>query len=99
MEFVRLEALNWCKTAIPAGLGLSLVVTWIMCSVLKELVGDEFSEFAFQFSVLGIVSGILVGVVSVLLAVHCSARRAANISPVAVVSGSTETVKRNCEDA
>lgn len=58
-------------------------MTWIMCIVLKELVGDEFSEFAFQFSVPGIVSGILVGVVSVLLAAHSPARRAANVSPVA----------------
>lgn len=93
MQFVRLEALNWCKTAIPVGLGLSLTVTWIMCIVLKELVGGEFSEFTFQFSIPGIVSGILVGVVSVLLAAHSPARHAANVSPVAAVSGSAETVK------
>lgn len=26
MRYVRLEALNWCKTAIPIGLGLGMLV-------------------------------------------------------------------------
>lgn len=28
IRFVRLEALNWCKTAIPVGVALGIVVTW-----------------------------------------------------------------------
>lgn len=91
MQFVRLEALNWCKAAIPFGLVLSLAVTWILCAVFQNMIGGEFSEFSFRFSALGVVSGILVGVISVLLAAHSPARRAANVSPVAAVTGSMET--------
>ena len=93
VQFVRLEALNWCKTAIPFGLALSIAVTWIVCVVLKNIVGGEFSEFTFRFSALGILSGVLVGVISVLMAAHSPARRAANVSPVAAVSGSMEIGK------
>ena len=44
VRFVRLEALNWCKTAIPIGLALGVVVTWGLCAVLRFLVGEEFSN-------------------------------------------------------
>lgn len=94
MRFVRLEALNWCKTAIPAGLVISTVFTWVLCMILQYKVGGEFSDFSYRFSVIGIVSGILVGVISVLLAVHAPAKRAAGVSPVAAVSGNAETGKK-----
>lgn len=94
MHFVRLEALNWCKTAVPIGLGLSIAVTWILCIVLKNLVGGEFSEFAFRLSPTAIVCGVLVGVVTVLLAAYAPARRAAAISPVAAVTGSGDSGKK-----
>ena len=32
IRFVRLEALNWCKTAIPAGVALGIAVTWCLCA-------------------------------------------------------------------
>lgn len=94
MHFVRLEALNWCKTAVPIGIGLSIIVTWILCIVLKNLVGGEFAEFAFRPSLTGIVSGVLVGVVTVLLAAHSPAKRAAAISPVAAVTGNGDSGKK-----
>lgn len=93
MNFVRLEALNWCKSAIPIGIGLGIAVTWVLCIILKNLVGGEFSEFSFRFSIIGIVCGVLVGVVTVLLAAHSPAKRAAGVSPVAAVSGNAETGK------
>lgn len=93
MRFVRLEALNWCKTAIPVGLGISIAFTWALCLILKYKVGGEFSEFSFRLSALGVVSGVLVGVVSVLLSAHAPAKRAAAVSPMAAVSGNAETVK------
>ena len=43
VRFVRLEALNWCKTAVPIGLALGTVTTWGLCAVLRFLVGEEFS--------------------------------------------------------
>lgn len=93
MRFVRLEALNWCKTAIPVGLCISIAFTWALCLILKYKVGGEFEDFSFRLSALGVVSGVLVGVVSVLLSAHAPAKRAAAVSPMAAVSGNAETVK------
>lgn len=94
MHFVRLEALNWCKTAIPIGLGAGIAFTYLLCVFLKNIVGGEFSEFSFRFSMLAIVCGILVGVISVLLAAHAPAKRAAGVSPMAAVSGNADTGKK-----
>ncbi len=93
MRFVRLEALNWCKTAIPVGLAISVVFTYALSMILQQKVGGEFDDFRYRFSVIGVVSGVLVGVVSVLLAAHSPARRAAEVSPVAAVSGNAESEK------
>ena len=43
IRFVRLEALNWCKPAIPAGVLLGILAAWILCAALRFLVGEEFS--------------------------------------------------------
>lgn len=94
MRFVHLEALNWCKTAIPVGLGLGILFTYILCVFLKNVVGGEFSEFSFRFSIAAILCGILVGVISVLFAAHAPAKRAAGVSPMAAVSGNAETEKK-----
>jgi ABC-type antimicrobial peptide transport system permease subunit len=91
IRFVRLEVLNWCKTAIPIGVALGIVITWILCAVLRFLVGEEFSSIPlFGISLAGIVSGILVGVVTVLAAASSPAKRAAKVSAVTAVSGNTE---------
>lgn len=91
MRFVHLEAFNWCKTAIPVGCALSLVCTWGVCEILQNLVQGEFAEFSFRISPVGIVCGILVGMVTVLLAAHAPAKRAASVSPVAAVTGDAES--------
>ena len=91
-RFVRLEALNWCKTAIPAGLVLGIAVSWILCAVLRFWVGEEFFSIPlFGISGIGIISGVLVGIVTVLLAAQAPARRAASVSPAAAVSASMES--------
>lgn len=88
VRFVRLEALNWCRTAVPVGLALGIAATWGLCAVLRFLVGEEFSNIPlFGISVLGIVCGILVGVITVLLAANAPAKEAAKVSPVAAVAG------------
>ena len=94
IRFVRLEALNWCKTAVPIGLVLGILTSWVLCAVLRFLVGEEFSNIPlFGISGIGIVSGILVGVISVLLAARTPAKYAAKVSPVAAVTGNSEKVK------
>ena len=90
-RFVRLEALNWCKTAIPIGVLLGIVSTWILCAVLRFVVQEEFTDIPlFGVSFLGIASGIVMGTVTVLIAARAPAKRAARVSPIAAVSGNAD---------
>lgn len=90
IRFVRLEALNWCKIAVPTGCGLGILSTWILCLILNNLVDSEFSGISFRISIMGIVCGIAVGVITVLIAAHSPAKRAAKVSPVTAVSGNDD---------
>lgn len=92
IHFVRLEALNWCKTAVPIGVALGIVVTWSICAVLRFGIGGEFADMPLLgLSGVGIISGILVGIITVLLAAQAPAKRAAKVSPAAAVSGNIES--------
>lgn len=94
-RFVRREALAWCKTAIPEGVMLGIVVTWGLCAMLRFGVGGEFSDIQlWGVSAVGIVSGVAVGLVTVLIAAQSPAKRAARVSPMAAVSGSGENAKK-----
>ena len=91
IHFVKLEALNWCKAAIPIGVTLGIIITWGLCAVLRFLVGEEFSDIPlFGISIAGIISGIIVGIVAVLIAARTPAKRAAKVSPVTAASGNSE---------
>ena len=88
IRFVRLEALNWCKTAIPIGLVLGVVTTWGLCVVLRFVVKEEFSDIPlFGISIFGIACGIFVGLITVLIAANAPAKHAAKVSPITAVSG------------
>ncbi len=94
IRFVKLEALNWCKTAVPIGVILGIVVTWGLCAGLRFFVAVEFSNIPlWEVSPTGIISGIIVGVVTVLIAARSPAKRAAKVSPVTAVSGNSENTK------
>lgn len=91
-RFVRLEALHWCKTAIPIGIAIAIVITWGLCACLKYSIGGEFANMPlFAVSTVGIICGIVIGIVTVLIAAQSPARRAARTSPVAAVSGNANT--------
>lgn len=91
-RFVRLEALNWCKTAIPIGVFLGTISSWVLCAILRFVVKEEFTTIPlFGVSPIGIVSGIVMGVVTVLLAARTPAKKAAKVSPMAAVSGNMES--------
>ena len=93
IRFVRLEALNWCKTAVPMGAVLGIVITWGICAVLRS-VSTEFAGISvFGISTVGIVCGIVVGILTVLLAAQAPAKRASRVSPVAGSSGNAKQVR------
>ena len=92
MRIVRLEALNWCKIGIPVGVILGTVINDVLCIVLKYGVGGEFAGMpVFAISKVGIISGIAVGLITVLLAAQSPARKASKVSPAAAVSGDLES--------
>ncbi|ODM26359.1 ABC transporter permease [Acetivibrio mesophilus] len=88
LHFVRLEALNWCKTAVPIGLALGVVSTWGLCAVMRYGVGEEFLYMPlFKISAVGIISGAVTGIVTVFIAAKSPAKQASKVSPVSAVSG------------
>uniref|UniRef100_N2ARY6 ABC3 transporter permease C-terminal domain-containing protein n=1 Tax=Eubacterium plexicaudatum ASF492 TaxID=1235802 RepID=N2ARY6_9FIRM len=92
VRFVRLEALYRCKTAIPAGIGTAVIITWILCALLRFFVGGEFANMpVFAVSPVGIACGVIIGIVTVLISAERPAKYAARVSPVAAVSGSADT--------
>lgn len=93
--FVELEALNWCRTAIPAGVILGTAATWLLVAFMHRFVGGEFARMAtFNVSAAGIITGAVVGLLTVLLAARAPAKKAAKVSPAAAVSGNADTVKQ-----
>lgn len=94
-RIVRREALNWCKLAIPIGEALAVLGTWGICAFLRFRIGGEFAGIPTgEVSVDGLVCGALVGIITVLLAAHAPAKRAAKASPVAAVSGNDIETRR-----
>lgn len=92
IRYVRFEALNWCKIAVPVGLFAGIMISWGICIMLRYGIGGEFSSMpVFAVSPIGLLSGAAVGVVTVLLAAQSPARRAARVSPVAAVSGNVDS--------
>lgn len=91
IRFVRMEALNWCKMAVPIGIAFGTIVSWIVCAALHYGIGGEFATMpVFKISPVGLISGVAVGIVTVLLAAQSPAKRAAKVSPVSAVSGNAE---------
>jgi len=58
---------------------------------VKGFIGGEFSTTpVFQISPVGLISGVVVGVVTVFLAAQSPAKRAAKVSPISAVSGNVD---------
>ena len=92
IRYVRLEALNWCKTAVPVGLVTGTAIEWGICAFLRYGVGGEFAAMpVFALSTVGLLSGAMVGIVTVLLAAQSPAKRASKVPPMAAVSGNSDT--------
>lgn len=94
MKLVRKEALGWCKFAIPFGVVPGIVVTWILCAMLRYLSPEYFNGMPnFGVSIPSIIAGICVGILTVLLAARSPAKRASRVSPLAAVSGTANDLR------
>lgn len=90
MRFVRLEGLYWCKTAIPIGIILSILIVWILSAAMRVISPEWFSAMpVFGISWISMIASILLGLLTVLLAARSPAKRAARVSPLTAVSGNT----------
>ena len=91
VHFVRMEALNWCRIAVPIGLVLGTFSSWAVCGALRYGIGGEFATTpVLRLSTGGLCAGVVVGVVTVLLAAQAPAKWAAEVPPVAAASGSEQ---------
>lgn len=94
MKFVRKEALNWCRFAIPAGTAMGMVVIWILCAFLRVLSPEYFGTMpTFSISVPSIAAGSVIGLLTVLLASRSPAKKAAKVSPLTAVSGNATNLQ------
>jgi len=90
-HFVILQGLRQSAKGVPMGLLAGQVVTWAACLLLKSISGDRFSEVPlFEFSIAGILVGIVVGFLIVLLASLSPAKKASRVSPVTAISGNSQ---------
>ncbi len=94
MRFVRKEAVGWCRFAIPVGVAMGIIVIWILCAVLRILSPEYFSSMpVFGLSIPSIIAGIVMGLLTVLLAVRSPAKRAASVSPLEAASGNANRLQ------
>ena len=90
-HFVILQGLRQSAKGVPIGLLAGQAVTWAACLLLGFISGDRFSEVPlFEFSIAGILAGIVVGFLIVLLASLSPAKKASRVSPVTAISGGSQ---------
>ena len=88
LRLVRKEALYWCRTAIPAGLGLSILVVCLLSAAMRKISPQWFSSMpVFGISFVSLAAGSLLGLAAVLLAARSPARLASGVSPLEAASG------------
>lgn len=92
-RFVRVEALSWCRTAIPLGLAGSMMIVWLLCGMLRAISPTYFGEMpVFAVSWGGLAAGFVIGLFTVLAAAHTPAKKASKVSPLAAVTGNADTI-------
>ncbi|MCX4308662.1 MAG: FtsX-like permease family protein, partial [Acetatifactor sp.] len=90
-HFVILQGLRQSAKGVPIGLLAGQIMTWAACLLLGSISGDRFSEVPlFEFSIAGILAGIVVGFLIVLLASLSPAKKASRVSPVTAISGGSQ---------
>lgn len=90
-HFVILQGVRQSIKGVPVGLIVGQIITWCACLLLKSISGERFSEIPlFQFSISGLIAGVIIGFLIVLLASLSPAKKAAKVSPVTAISGNTQ---------
>lgn len=88
IRLVHREALSLCTYAIPASIILGIIVIWVLCALLRALSPMYFATMpAFAISLPSIAAGVIIGILTVLLASRAPAKRASKASPLAAVTG------------
>lgn len=88
IRLVHREALALCGFAIPAALAASMAMIWILCALLRFLSPKYFETMpAFAVSPPSILAGVLIGLLTVLIASRAPARKASGVSPLTAVNG------------
>ena len=94
MQLVRKETLNWCRFAIPIGVVGGMVLVWVLCFILRQLSPEYFGGMpALSISYPSIIAGIVVGLLTVLLAARSPAKKASKVSPLAAVTGNANVLQ------
>ena len=75
-RLVRSEALNWCRTAIPIGLGMSVLVVWALCAMLRAISPTYFNGLP----VFGVTT--LSEVIQIVSGMECGHLLVRNMNPV-----------------
>lgn len=94
-RYIRREGLLYCVKAIPIGLLAGSAILWITIYVLNALDSKYLPQMPeFQFSLLGIFAGTMIGVLVVMIASNSPAKNAAKVSPQAAVTGNLNEVNQ-----
>ena len=103
IRLVHREALSLCTYAIPSSIILGMIIIWVLCALLRALSPMYFATMpAFAISLPGIAAGVIIGILTVLLASRAPAKRASKASPLAAVTGNandTAPVRRAANTA
>lgn len=90
-RLVRRESLIISAKAIPFGVIVGMLITFACSAVLKYYNNSLFGDIPiFNISLIGIGAGILTGFLTVFIASLLPAKKAAKVSPVNAVTGSSE---------
>ncbi len=90
-KIVKREGLTITFKAIPLGVLLGMIMTFVCCALLKFNNNSLFGDIQlFYISAIGIGAGILVGFMTVFIASLLPAKKAAQVSPVNAVTGSND---------
>lgn len=94
MRLVCKEALRWCCFAIPVGVVSGMILIWGLCLILRQLSPEFFGGMPiFSISYPSIIAGIVMGLLTVLLASRSPAKKASKVSPLAAVSGNANDLQ------